>query len=110
MEWRPDRTTPDGLDDDGIRSSMCACRTSAPLFPGKNLKSYEVIALNYLLKHYGYDAARSSKRLEAVITERANTPEARNDILSMILIAVTFQIFLDKQGNILLLPNKPKIR
>jgi HPr kinase/phosphorylase len=40
-----------------------------PIFPGKNITVIaEVIALNYLLKHYGYDAAREfSKRLEGVI-------------------------------------------
>ena len=43
-----------------------------PIFPGKNVTVItEVIALNYLLKHYGYDAAREfSKRLEGVIGEK----------------------------------------
>jgi HPr kinase/phosphorylase len=43
-----------------------------PIFPGKNVTVItEVIALNYLLKHYGYDAAREfSKRLEGAIGEK----------------------------------------
>jgi len=43
-----------------------------PIFPGKNVTVItEVIALNYLLKHYGYDAAREfSKRLEGVIGQK----------------------------------------
>jgi len=43
-----------------------------PIFPGKNVTVItEVIALNYLLKHYGYDAAKEfSKRLEGVIGEK----------------------------------------
>jgi len=44
-----------------------------PIFPGKNVTVIcEVIALNYLLKHYGYDAAKEfSKRLEHVISEKS---------------------------------------
>jgi len=44
-----------------------------PIFPGKNVTVIcEVIALNYLLKHYGYDAAREfAKRLERVISEKS---------------------------------------
>ncbi len=40
-----------------------------PIFPGKNVTVItEVISLNYLLKHYGYDAAKEfSKRLEGLI-------------------------------------------
>ncbi len=43
-----------------------------PIFPGKNVTVIcEVIALNYLLKHYGYDASHEfSKRLEAVIAKK----------------------------------------
>ncbi len=43
-----------------------------PIFPGKNVTVItEVIALNYLLKHYGYDAAGEfSKRLEGVIGQK----------------------------------------
>ena len=43
-----------------------------PIFPGKNITVIaEVIALDYLLKHYGYDAAKEfSKRLETVISQK----------------------------------------
>jgi HPr kinase/phosphorylase len=43
-----------------------------PIFPGKNVTVItEVIALNYLLKHYGYDAAKEfSKRLEGAIADK----------------------------------------
>lgn len=43
-----------------------------PIFPGKNVTVItEVIALDYLLKHYGYDASKEfAKRLEAAISEK----------------------------------------
>jgi HPr kinase/phosphorylase len=43
-----------------------------PIFPGKNVTVIsEVIALNYLLKHYGYDPAKElSARLDGVISEK----------------------------------------
>jgi HPr kinase/phosphorylase len=43
-----------------------------PIFPGKNITVIaEVIALNYLLKHYGYDAARVfSDKLSEAIADR----------------------------------------
>ena len=47
-----------------------------PIFPGKNVTVItEVIALNYLLKHYGYDAAlQFSHRLKDRLEQRANRP------------------------------------
>jgi len=47
-----------------------------PIFPGKNVTVItEVIALNYLLKHYGYDAAiEFSKRLQNRMEARAKQP------------------------------------
>jgi HPr kinase/phosphorylase len=44
-----------------------------PIYPGKNVTVItEVIALNYLLKHYGYDAAREfQSRLEDAIAEKS---------------------------------------
>jgi len=43
-----------------------------PIYPGKNVTVIaEVIALNYLLKHYGYDAAKEfQSRLESTISEK----------------------------------------
>jgi HPr kinase/phosphorylase len=74
MEWRPDQEyTRTGLDDEGIPIlDVHLPRVELPIFPGKNVTVIcEVIALNYLLKHYGYDAAKEfTKRLEAVITEK----------------------------------------
>ncbi len=50
-----------------------------PIFPGKNITVIaEVIALNYLLKHYGYDVAKEfSKRLETTINEKSKPPGER---------------------------------
>lgn len=46
-----------------------------PIFPGKNITVIaEVIALNYLCKHYGYDAAKVFQRkLQEKIKEKSNT-------------------------------------
>jgi HPr kinase/phosphorylase len=75
MEWRPDEEyTRTGLDDEGMTIlDVRVPRVELPIFPGKNVTVIcEVISLNYLLKHYGYDAAKEfTKRLEAVITEKS---------------------------------------
>jgi HPr kinase/phosphorylase len=49
-----------------------------PIFPGKNITVIvEVIAMDYLLKHYGYDAAKEfSKRLDTAIQERSKGKRA----------------------------------
>jgi len=74
MEWRPDEEyTRTGLDDEEISIlDVQLPRVKLPIFPGKNVTVIcEVIALNYLLKHYGYDAAKEfTKRLETVISEK----------------------------------------
>ncbi|HEY6170902.1 MAG TPA: HPr kinase/phosphorylase, partial [Candidatus Kapabacteria bacterium] len=43
-----------------------------PILPGKNITVIsEVIALNYLLKHYGYDASQElAKKIEKKIAMR----------------------------------------
>jgi HPr kinase/phosphorylase len=53
-----------------------------PIFPGKNVTVItEVIALNYLLKHYGYDAAQEfSERLKAHLEEKARSSSNRRAI------------------------------
>lgn len=75
MEWRPDEDyTRTGLDVDGMDlMGVQVPHVELPIFPGKNVTVIcEVIALNYLLKHYGYDAAKEfTSRLEAVITEKS---------------------------------------
>jgi len=49
-----------------------------PIFPGKNVTVItEVIALDYLLKHYGYDAAEQfSRRLETAISDKSRGKRA----------------------------------
>jgi HPr kinase/phosphorylase len=75
MEWRPDEDyTRTGLDDEGLNIlDVHIPHVQLPIFPGKNVTVIcEVIALNYLLKHYGYDAAKEfTKRLETVINEKS---------------------------------------
>jgi HPr kinase/phosphorylase len=70
-EWKPNQDyTRTGLDDQTIKIlDVDIPMVKLPIFPGKNVTVItEVISLNYLLKHYGYDAAREfSKRLEGVI-------------------------------------------
>ncbi len=70
-DWKPDHDyTRTGLDDQNISILEVELPlVKLPIFPGKNVTVItEVIALNYLLKHYGYDAAKEfAKRLEGVI-------------------------------------------
>ena len=53
-----------------------------PIFPGKNVTVIsEVIALNYLLKHYGYDAAMEfSKRLQVNLEQKAKRSQTNRVI------------------------------
>jgi len=73
-EWKPTADyTRTGLDDQTVTMLDTEITlVKLPIFPGKNVTVItEVIALNYLLKHYGYDAAKEfSKRLEGVIGEK----------------------------------------
>lgn len=75
MDWDANAEyTRTGLDDEGITMlDVPVLRVKLPIFPGKNVTVIcEVIALNYLLKHYGYDAAKEfAKRLEIVISEKS---------------------------------------
>jgi len=70
-EWKPNQDyTRTGLDDQTLKIlDVEIPLVKLPIFPGKNVTVItEVISLNYLLKHYGYDAAREfSQRLEGVI-------------------------------------------
>jgi HPr kinase/phosphorylase len=80
QEWRPDvEYTRTGLDSEsadimGVEISYL----KLPIFPGKNITVIvEVIALDYLLKHYGYDAAKEfSKRLDAAISVKGRGKRA----------------------------------
>jgi len=73
-EWKPDQDyTRTGLDE--ISMTLLDVEiplVKLPIFPGKNVTVItEVISLNYLLRHYGYDAAKEfSKRLEGVIGQK----------------------------------------
>jgi HPr kinase/phosphorylase len=51
-----------------------------PIFPGKNVTVItEVISLNYLLRHYGYDSAKVlAKRLEGMIEQKGKGKRAIN--------------------------------
>ncbi len=60
-EWDPDAEyTRTGLDDETVNLiGIDVQYVRLPIFPGKNITVIaEVIALNYLLKHYGYNAAK----------------------------------------------------
>jgi HPr kinase/phosphorylase len=81
-EWKANEDyTRTGLDDENISIlNVEIPLVKLPIFPGKNVTVItEVIALNYLLKHYGYDAAKEfSKRLEGVIGRRKRENRAIN--------------------------------
>jgi HPr kinase/phosphorylase len=75
MEWKSDGDfTRTGLDQDTINiMDVEIPHIRLPILPGKNVTVIsEVIALNYLSKHYGYDAAQEfSKKLEKVIQNKS---------------------------------------
>lgn len=81
-DWKPSEDyTRTGLDD--VTTAILGVElphVKLPIFPGKNVTVItEVIALNYLLKHYGYDAAKEfAKRLEGVIGEKKKGSRAIN--------------------------------
>ena len=79
-EWRQDREyTRTGLDHENIGLlDVDLPHIRLPIFPGKNITVIvEVIALDYLLKHYGYDAAKEfSKRLDLAIADRSKGKRA----------------------------------
>lgn len=81
-DWKGDRDyTRTGLDDEMVSVlDVEIPLVKLPIFPGKNVTVIsEVISLNYLLKHYGYDAAREfSKRLEGVIGQKKTGNRAIN--------------------------------
>ena len=81
-EWKPGQDyTRTGLDEISMTLlDVDIPLVKLPIFPGKNVTVItEVISLNYLLRHYGYDAAREfSKRLEGVIGQKKKGSRAIN--------------------------------
>jgi HPr kinase/phosphorylase len=79
-EWKQDvEYTRTGLDHENIKIlDVEIPHVKLPIFPGKNVTVItEVIALDYLLKHYGYDAAwEFSKRLDMAISEKTKGKRA----------------------------------
>ena len=73
-EWKPSlEYTRTGLDTQKVPIlGVDIDYVQLPIFPGKNVTVItEVIALNYLLRHYGYDAAQEfAKRVERKIAEK----------------------------------------
>lgn len=74
LEWEPgkeyDRT---GLETKTVNIlGVDVPLVQLPIYPGKNITVIaEVVALNYLLKHYGYDAAREfDKRIQQQIAAK----------------------------------------
>ncbi len=82
MEWDPKSDfTRTGLDQNTTAIlDVEVPIIKLPIFPGKNITVIaEVIALNYLLKHYGYDAAQEfSRKLEKVIHQKSQNKGNRN--------------------------------
>jgi HPr kinase/phosphorylase len=80
QEWSGDvEYTRTGLDHENISIlGVEIPHVKLPIFPGKNITVIvEVIALDHLLRHYGYDAAREfAKRLDAAIAEKSKSKRA----------------------------------
>ncbi len=74
-DWLKDQEyTRTGLDHETIEIlDVELPKVRLPIYPGKNVTVIaEVIGLNYLLKHYGYDAAKEfQSRLESAIAEKS---------------------------------------
>jgi len=74
QEWRHDiEYTRTGLDHENISIlGVSLPHIKLPIVPGKNITVIvEVIAMDYQLKHYGFDSAKEfAKRLDAAIAEK----------------------------------------
>jgi HPr kinase/phosphorylase len=82
QEWHSDiEYTRTGLDHEYISIlGVNLPHIKLPIFPGKNITVIvEVIALDYLLKQYGYDSAKEfAKRLDVAIAEKMKGKRAIN--------------------------------
>jgi HPr kinase/phosphorylase len=80
-EWRADGDyTRTGLDESTVQiMGVEVPHVKLPIITGKNITVIaEVIALNYLLKHYGYDASKEfARKLEKVLMEQG--PKTQGD-------------------------------
>jgi HPr kinase/phosphorylase len=80
-DWRKDQEyTRTGLDGHTVPILEVEMpHVTLPIFPGKNVTVItEVISLNYLLKHYGYDAAKEfAARLEGMIGRKKKEKGSR---------------------------------
>jgi HPr kinase/phosphorylase len=82
LEWQPTGDfTRTGLDQNTIKIlDVDIPLVKLPINPGKNVTVIaEVIALNHLQRHYGYDAAQEfSKKLEKIIAQKGKSSAKRN--------------------------------
>jgi HPr kinase/phosphorylase len=82
-EWHPDgEYTRTGLDESMAQIlGIDIPHVKLPIVTGKNITVIaEVIALNYLLKHYGYDASREfAAKLEQVLLKKGAENMSRGD-------------------------------
>jgi HPr kinase/phosphorylase len=82
-EWHPDGDyTRTGLDESSAQIlGVDLPHVRLPIVNGKNITVIsEVIALNYLLKHYGYDAGREfATKLEQILLKKGGDHAMGND-------------------------------
>jgi HPr kinase/phosphorylase len=82
-DWDPAADyTRTGLDDESVKMlDVEVPYVRLPIFPGKNITVIaEVIALNYLLKHYGYNAAKVfADKLSDAIAKRTSRTDLASD-------------------------------
>jgi HPr kinase/phosphorylase len=82
-EWNPNEPyTRTGLEDQTVELlGVDLLHIRLPILPGKNITVIaEVIALNYLLKHYGYNAARVfAEKLQGAIARNSGEEKSAED-------------------------------
>ena len=85
-EWKDNNSyTRTGLDEDKITLlGVEIPHIKLPIFPGKNVTVIsEVIALNYLLKHYGVDSAQEfARKLQSTIEKKTDTRNENKRIIN----------------------------
>jgi HPr kinase/phosphorylase len=85
-EWKDNNNyTRTGLDEDKISIlGVDIPHIKLPIFPGKNVTVIsEVIALNYLLKHYGVDSAQDfARKLQNTIEKKSDNRNENKRIIN----------------------------